>query len=90
MKKLLIIPIMLMYYLLMAMFFPIEILLICICHVAEFIRYFTERVIDRYNNYLMGPFVRIHAYALDIMEGDKTIQKINEAHKRMKQGKFID
>lgn len=84
MKKLLVIPIMLMYYLLMIVLFPIEILLICICYVSEFIRDFMNQVIVGYDDYLMRPIARIYAYALDIMESDQIIQRINEARKRMK------
>ena len=37
MKKLLVIPIMGAYYLLMVVLFPIKLILICISHVAEFV-----------------------------------------------------
>jgi hypothetical protein len=90
MKKLLVAPIMVMYYLLMVVLFPIDILLICICHAAEFIRDFTNQVIIGYDDCIMRPIIRIHSYALDIMKSDKIIQRINEASKKLKQGKFID
>lgn len=90
MKKLLVIPIMVMHYLLMVVLFPIEVLLICICRAAEFIRDFTDQVIVSYDNCLMGPISRIHSYALDILKSDQIIQRINEASKKLKQGKPID
>lgn len=62
MKKLLIIPIMIMYYLLIAVLFPIEIILICVRCAAEFIVDFTNKVINSYDTYLMEPFSRIHFY----------------------------
>lgn len=90
MKKLLVIPIMLMYYILMAVLFPIEILLICICYAGEFIRDFTNSVIDWHEVHLIGPISRMHAYSLDILNSDKIIKRINEAQKKLKQGKSID
>jgi hypothetical protein len=90
MKKLLVIPILLLYYLLMLVLFPIEMLLICICNAAEFVRDFTNQIIVGYDVYLMEPLSRINSYALDIMNSDKIMQQINEASKKLKQGKPID
>lgn len=53
---------MIMYYLLIAVLFPIEIILICVRCAAEFIVDFTNKVINSYDTYLMEPFSRIHFY----------------------------
>ena len=90
MKKLLVIPIMGAYYLLMAVLFPIKLLLICISHVAEFVEDLANRVSIYHEDYLMEPSERIYRYALRIMQSDKIIQHINEVSERLKQGKPID
>ena len=90
MKKLLVIPIMGAYYLLMAVLFPIQLLLICISHGAEFLEDIANKVSIYHEDYFMEPAQRIYSYALRIMQSDKTIQFINEASERLKQGKPID
>ena len=90
MKKLLVIPIMGAYYLLMAVLFPIQLLLTCIIHAVEFVEDLTNRVSIYHENYLMEPAQRIYRYALRIMQSDKILQYINEASERLKQGKPID
>lgn len=44
MKKLLVIPIMGAYYMLIAVLFPIQILLICIIYVADFVENIANKV----------------------------------------------
>ena len=90
MKKLLVIPIMGAYYLLMAVLFHIKLLLICISHVAEFVEELSNKVSIYHEDYLMEPAQRIYRYAHRIMQSDKILQHINEASERLKQGKFID
>lgn len=90
MKKLLVIPIMGAYYLLMAVLFPIKLLLICISHVAEFVEDIANRVSIYHEDYLMEPAERIYRFALRIMRSDKILHYINEASERLKQGKLID
>ena len=90
MKKLLVIPIMGAYYLLMAVLFPIKLLLICISHVAEFVEDLSNKVSIYHEDYLMEPAEMIYRIAIRIMRSDKIIQYINEASERLKQGKPID
>lgn len=90
MKKLLVIPIILLYYLLILTLFPIQIVLIIVNRFAEWLDSITNDLSIYYDSYLMEPFARIYDYALDIMKSDKILQQINEAHKKMKQGKFTD
>lgn len=86
MKKLLVMPIMVMYYLLMLIAFPIQIVLIILNSFAEWLNNTTSDLIIYYEDYCMKPFTRIHSYALDIMESDKILQQINDAYEKMKQG----
>lgn len=90
MKKLLVIPIMLVYYLLMAVMMPIQLVLIFISKTSEWVEDFTNQVSIYYEDYLMKPAARIYSYALEIMRSDKTIKWINEASNKLKQGKPID
>lgn len=90
MKKLLVIPIMVMYYLFILIAFPIQIVLIIINKFAEWLENTTGDLSIYYEDYCMKPFARIHTYALDIIKSDKILQQINEAYKKMKQGKHID
>lgn len=90
MKKLLVIPIMGAYYLLMAVLFPIELLLICISHMAKFVEDLSNKVSIYHEDYLMGTAQRIFRYALRIMHSDKILQHINEAYERLKQEKPIE
>ena len=90
MKKLLVIPIILIYYLAMLVAFPLQIILIIINRSAEWIESITGDLSSYYEDYFMKPFARIYEYALTIMKSDKTIKWMHEASKRLKQGKPID
>ena len=90
MKKLLVIPIIGAYYLLMAVLFPIKLLLICISHVAEFVEDLSNKVSVYHEDYLMEPAERIYRYALRIMQSDKIIKHLNDISERLKQGKPIE
>ena len=90
MKKLLVIPIMLIYYLVMLVAFPLQIILIIVNRSAEWTEGITCDLSNYYEDYFMKPFARIYGYALSIMKSDKTIKWIHEASKRLKQGKPID
>ena len=89
MKKLLVIPIMAAYFLLMAVLFPIQILLVVLNKAFEWLEDFTSNVSSYYEDYLMNPSQTIYRYALRIMKSDKTIKWIHEASERLKQGKPI-
>ena len=90
MKKILVIPIMGAYYILMALLLPIQILLICISHGAGFVGDFANKVSIYQEDYLISPAQRIYRYASSIMQSDKILQHINEAYERLKQGKPIE
>ena len=90
MKNLLVIPIMGVYYLLMLVLFPIQLLLIVLSRAFEWLEDFTSDVSGYYEDYLMKPSQTIYRYALRIMKSDKTIQWINEASEKLKQGKPIE
>lgn len=90
MKKLLVIPIIGAYYLLMAVLFPIKLLLICISHVAEFVEDLSNKVSVYHEDYLMEPAERIYRIALRIMRSDKIIKHLNDISERLKQGKPIE
>lgn len=77
MKKLLVIPIMVMYYLFMLIAFPIQIVLIIVGRFAEWLSNITGDLSIYYEDYCMKPFVKIYAYALDIIKSDKIIQQKN-------------
>lgn len=81
---------MLLYYLLMLIAFPLQIVLIILNRFAEWLNNTTSDLSVYYEDYCMKPFARIYAYALDIMESDQIIQRINETSKKLKQGKLID
>lgn len=76
------------YYLLMLVLFPIQLLLIILNRAFEWLEDFTSNVSGYYDDYLMKPAASIHFYALEIMKSDKILQQINEAYKKMKQGKL--
>lgn len=90
MKKLLVIPIMAAYFLLMLVLFPIQLLLVVLNRAFEWLEDFTNDVSGYYEDYLMKPSQTIYRYALRIMKSDKTIQWINEASEKLKHGKPID
>lgn len=90
MKKLLVIPIMAAYFLLMLVLFPIQLLLIVLNRAFEWLEDFTSDVSGYYEDYLMKPSQTIYRYALRIMKSDKIIKWIEEASEKLKQGKPID
>ena len=90
MKKLLVIPIMAVYFLLMLVLFPIQLLLVVLNRSFEWLEGFTDDVSGYYEDYLMKPSQTIYRYALRIMKSDKTIKWIEEASEKLKQGKPID
>ena len=90
MKKLLVIPIIGAYYLLMAVLFPIKLLLICISHVAEFVEDISNKVSIYHEEYLMEPAERIYSYALRIMQSDKIMKRMQEISNRLKMGNPIE
>lgn len=90
MKKLLVIPILLVHYSVMLILFPIDIVIIVLQKLAEFLSNVLERVNWNYEYYVLKPPVQICSYALQIMKRDKTIKWINEASEKLKRGKPID
>lgn len=90
MKKLLVIPILLLHYSVMLILFPIDIMLIVLQKVFEFLSNVLERVNWNYDDYVLKPSGQICNYALKIMRSDKIIKWMNEASNKLKQGKPID
>lgn len=90
MKKLLVIPILLVHYSAMLILFPIDIALILLQRGFEFLSNVLERVNFNYDIYVLKPSSQICEYALRIMRSDKTIKWIKEASEKLKQGKPID
>lgn len=90
MKKLLVIPIMAVYFLLMLVLFPIQLILVVLNRSFEWLEGFTSDVSGYYEDYLMKPSQTIYRYAFRIMKSDKTIKWIEEASEKLKQGKPID
>ena len=90
MKKLLVIPILLLHYLAMLILFPINIVLIVLQRGFEFLSNVLERVNWNYDDYVLKPSSRVCEYALRIMRSDKTIKWIEEASNKLKQGKPIE
>ena len=90
MKKLLVIPIILVYYSVMLVLFPLQIILIIVNRSAEWVEGTTGDLSASFEEYFMKPFARIYGYALTIMKSDKTIKWIHEASEKLKQGKPID
>lgn len=90
MKKLLVIPIILVYYSVMLVLLPLQIILIIVNRSAEWVEGTTGDLSASFEECFMKPFARIYGYALTIMKSDKTIKWIHEASERLKQGKPID
>lgn len=90
MKKLLVIPILLVHYSAMIILFPINIALILLQKGFEFLSDVLERVSWKYDDYILKPSAQICEYALKIMRSDKTIKWIKEASNKLKQGKSIE
>ena len=65
MKKLLVIPIMGAYYLLMVVMIPIQLLLIIVSKTAEWVEDFTNQVSIYYEDYLMNPSYRSKGGSID-------------------------
>lgn len=90
MKKLLVIPIILVYYSVMLVLLPLQIILIVVNRSAEWVEGTTGDLSASFEEYFMKPFARIYGYALTIMKSDKTIKWIHEASERLKRGEPID
>lgn len=90
MKKLLVIPILLLHYSVMLILFPIDIAIIVLQKGVEFLSNVLERVSWSYDDYVLKPAARICDYALQIMMSDKIIKRMQEASNKLKQGKPID
>ena len=90
MKKLLVIPILLVHYLAMLILFPINIVLIVLQRGFEFLSNVLERVNWNYDDYVLKPSSRVCEYALKIMRSDKIIKWMKEASEKLKQGKPIE
>lgn len=90
MKKLLVIPILLLHYSAMLILFPIDITLIVLQRGVELLSNVLERVCWHYDDYVLKPAAQICGYALQIMRRDKTIKWMKEASNKLKQGKPID
>ena len=90
MKKLLVIPILLLHYSVALILFPIDISIILLQRGFEFLSNVLESVNCNYDYYVLKPSARICEYALKIMRSDKTIKWIEEASNKLKQGKPIE
>ena len=90
MKKLLVIPILLVHYSAMLILFPINIVLVVLQRGFEFLSNVLERVNWNYDDYVLKPSGRICGYALRIIQSDKILQHLNEISERLKQGKPIE
>lgn len=90
MKKLLVIPILLLHYSAMLILFPIDIALILLQRGFEFLSNVLEHVNFNYDIYVLKPSSRICEYAIRIMKSDKTIKWMEEASKKLKQGRPIE
>ena len=90
MKKLLVIPILLVHYLAMLILFPINIVLIVLQKGVEFLSNVLDCVYWNYDDYILKPSGQICEYALRIMRSDKIIKWMNEASEKLKQGKPIE
>ena len=90
MKKLLVIPLLLAHYALVLIPFPFMIVLIFVRASAEWLHDIADQIYCYLDERIANPVGRINRYSLAIMKSDKTIKWINEASKRLKQGKPID
>ena len=90
MKKLLVLPILLVHYSAMLILFPINIILIVSQRGFEFLSDVLGRVNWKYDDYVLKPSTRICEYAIKIMRSDKIIKWMYEASKKLKQGKPIE
>lgn len=90
MKKLLVIPILLLCYSIMLILFPIDISIIVLQKGAEFLSNVLESVSCNYDDYVLKPSARICNYALQIMKSDEIIKRMQEASNKLKHGKPID
>ena len=90
MKKLLVIPILLVHYLAMLILFPINIIIIVLQRGFEFLSNVLESISCYYDDYVLKPSSRVYEYAIKIMRSDKIIKRIEEASNKLKQGKPIE
>ena len=90
MKKLLVIPILLVHYLAMLILFPINIVLIVLQRGFEFLSNILDSVSCYYDDYVLKPSSRVCEYGIRIMRSDKILQHLNEISERLKQGKPIE
>lgn len=90
MKKLLVIPILLVHYSAMLILLPINIVLVVLQRGFEFLSNVLERVNWKYDDYLLKPSSQVCGYALKIMRSDKIIKRIEEASNKLKQVKHIE
>ena len=90
MKKLLVIPILLVHYSMMLILFPIDITIIVLQKGVESLLNILKHVSWNYDDYVLKPSTQICGYALQIMKSDKIIKRMQEASNKLKQGKFID
>ena len=90
MKKLLVLPILLVHYSAALILFPINITLILLQRGFEFLSDVLERVNSDYDYYVLKPSARICEYAIKIMRSDKIIKWMYEASEKLKQGKTIE
>ena len=90
MKKLLVIPILLVHYSAMLILLPINIVLVVLQRVFEFLSNILERVNWNYDAYVLKPSSQVCGYAIKIMRSDKIIKWIEEAQNKLKQGKPIE
>ena len=81
---------MLIYYLVMLVAFPLQIILIIINRSAEWVESTTGDLSASFEDYFMKPFAHIYGYALSIMKSDKTIAWIRQASEKIKRGLPID
>ena len=90
MKKLLVIPILLLHYSAMLILFPIYIVIIVLQKGVEFLSDVLDSANLAYDDYVLKPSLQVCGYALKIMRSDKIIKRIKEASEKLKQGKPID
>lgn len=90
MKKLLVIPILLVHYSAMLILLPINIVLILLQRGFEFLSDALERINWNYDDYVLKPSSRVCEYALRIMKSDKIMKRMQEASEKLKQVKHIE
>lgn len=71
MKKLLVVPIMVVYFLWVIIVLSIWLTLQAVLKLIEYIRDFIDMIADLFDEYLFMPAKKIYLYALRIMQSDK-------------------